>query len=210
MAKRSYLITLLLIPVFVLSGCKYNTPEGYSEKHHPYEELVEYAKSIDPDATVTDDPETVNELYREFKIYPAVIKGVNCSVASASRSVYDSTWGEFAKTFYRMDTDYDYYIIRDVVAKYPILGVICDDSVTHRFHLNDIVYTEITADSLTEQDLDTIFEEYTKCCKELEGYDLRKSFWCDISVGDNKYRFKEPTSEDKQKTIDRMRSNGDL
>jgi predicted small secreted protein len=210
MVKRSYLITLLLIPVFVLSGCKYNTPEGYSEKHHPYEELVEYAKSIDPDATVTDAPETVEEEYREFMIYPAVIKGVKCSVASASRSIYDSTWGEFAKRYYRMDTDYDYYFIRDMVSKYPVLGVIGEESVSNRFQVNDIVYTEINKDTITEQELDAIYEEYVKCKKELEGYDLRKKYWCEIVTGGHRYRFKTTVLEDKQKEIDRMRSNGDL
>ena len=46
----------LLAALILLSAtsCTYNPPYGYTEKHHSYEEILEFARSIDPNVTVSE------------------------------------------------------------------------------------------------------------------------------------------------------------
>ena len=48
---------VMLFVLTVLSGCSYDVPEGYKKQLHSYEEAVEYAKNIDPEATVSSECE---------------------------------------------------------------------------------------------------------------------------------------------------------
>lgn len=193
----------------LISGCTWNPPEGYTEKHHSYEELVEYARSIDPDATVSDDPEDVKDDYWEYRIYPAVINGMECSVASTSDVVYDSL-GEFGKIYYKMDTDYDYYIISDVLNDYPELGTIYDDSESMRFQVNDVIVSGIEVDSITQDELDELWDAYKRINSELEQYDLRKTFWLKIAFPDGDSYFKETSEQYYQDKIGRLKESGKL
>ena len=206
--KRILLFSAVFI-VFILSGCGYKPPEGYTKKNHTYEELVVFAKSIDSDATVSDNPKDFEEDHRTYRVYPAVINGKECNVASTSRAIYDSS-GESSKTYYRMDTDYDYYVICDVVEEYPDLGIVVDDSVSNRFHANDVISSEIEVSEISSQKLDELFEEYQKCCSELKGFSLRKKYWLQISINGKSYYFTEPTDEEKQKIYDKMVDDGVL
>ena len=52
--SRILLLTVILAAL-TLSGCTYHPPEGYTEKHHTYEEVLAYAKTLDPDATVSEE-----------------------------------------------------------------------------------------------------------------------------------------------------------
>ena len=117
------LFTVAVLMSLMLTGCRYDVPEGYTSKHHTYAEAVEYAKNIDPDATVSEDSKDINENYRDYRIWPAVINGKECSVASISVNIYNQGWaaGEFSKRYYRMDTDYDYFVINDVLKEHPDL-----------------------------------------------------------------------------------------
>lgn len=208
--KRICLLFAVILFIILLTGCGYKPPEGYTKKNHTYEELVGYAKSIDPDSTVSDNPKDVEENHRTYRIYPAVINGKDCSVASTSREIYDDSLGEFSKTYYRMDTDYDYYVICDVLGKYPALGTVMDDSVSNRFHVNDVISSEIDVSDISSQKLDELFGEYRNCCLELEGFSLRKKYWLNININDMSYYFTEPTDEEKQKVYDKMVDDGVL
>ena len=198
----------ILICASVLSGCKYEPPEGYTKNHHTYNDLLEYAKSIDPNASVTDDPKDVNDEYWIYRVYPAVINGIECNVVSRSDVVYDSTWGEFGKKYYKMDTDYDYYIVNELLSKYPDLGTLKDDSESTRFQVNDILYTTITENEMSSEKLESLFKEYVSINEELEEYPIHKSYWVDIYVNDHHYRFTSPTAEEKQKVYDKMVEDG--
>ena len=199
--KRICLLFAVILFIILLTGCGYKPPEGYTKKNHTYE---------DPDATVSDNPKDVEENHRTYRIYPAVINGKDCSVASTSREIYDDSLGEFSKTYYRMDTDYDYYVICDVVEEYPDLGIVVDDSVSNRFHANDVISSEIEVSEISSQKLDELFEEYQKCCSELKGFSLRKKYWLQISINGKSYYFTEPTDDEKQKVYDKMVDDGVL
>lgn len=207
---KKILVMPLLAVSLLLSACRYDIPEGYTKKHHSYEELVEYAKAIDPDATVTDDPRYEVYQYRDYIIYPAKIGGIPCSVASISVPVYDSDMGEFAKTFYRMDTDYDYYLLREVLKKYPLLGEEKNDDLVARFNVSGFLRSCVTVDNMTEEKLDEIFEEYEKCSKELSTYSMRKAHWMQITVGKYNFYFNNTSDESKQRVIRQMTRDGVL
>lgn len=207
---KKIMVMPLLAVALLLSACRYDPPEGYTKKHHTYDELVEYAQSIDPDATVEDEPRQELYEYRNYVIYPAKIGGIECSVASISVPVYDSDWGEFAKIYYRMDTDYDFYLLKQVLEKYPLLGSPLDDDLVARFNVGGFLRSCVTIDNMTEEKLEQIFEEFDKCRKELSGYSMRKSFRMQIAVGKKSYFFTETTDEAKQKVIDDMTKDGIL
>ena len=207
--KRICAVSLCVIPL-ALSACwyRYDPPEGYTKKHHTYDELVEYAQSIDPDATVEDEPRDEYYKYRDYVIYPAKIGGIECSVASISVPVYDSDWGEFAKTYYRMDTDYDFYVIKEVLTKYPDLGTPENDDLQARFNVNGVLRSTAEFSKMSEAKLDEIFEEFKNCKKELESYPLHKKHWLDIKVDGSSHNVSEPTEEQKQKVKEKMAKYG--
>lgn len=203
-----FLLCMAALCVFLSAGCRYDPPEGYTSKHHTYEELVEFAKQIDPNAEVTNTPEVTNEDYREFIIYPAVINGYKCCVASHSRNIYDSDLGEFAKWFYRMDTDYDYYVILDVLKDHPRLGSIEKSDISMRFQVNDVISSTVSVSSMTEQEFEDLYKEFESMRKDLEKYSLRKSYWLQMKAGDSKYYFSDTTSEGKLKVYEKMAADG--
>ena len=117
-------VAVVMISVLtVLSGCSYDVPEGYKKELHSYEEAVEYAKEIDPDATVSAECEETELQTVKFRVWPAVIEGRECSVCSMGANVYNNGWaaGEFPIRYYRLDTDYDYYIISEILKSHPDL-----------------------------------------------------------------------------------------
>lgn len=178
------LFTVAVLMSLMLTGCRYDVPEGYTSKHHTYAEAVEYAKNIDPDATVSEDSKDINENYRDYRIWPAVINGKECSVASISVNIYNQGWaaGEFSKRYYRMDTDYDYFVINDVLKEYPDLGQV-ESNLQDRYEQNDHLYGVITLDGITEDKLVELWDEHNKVNKELAKYGLHKSYRIRIKIG---------------------------
>lgn len=212
MGKNDVLKKILAMPLLVaallLCSCRYDPPEGYTKKHHTYDELVEYAQSIDPDATVEDEPRDENYKYRDYVIYPAKIGGIECSVASISVPVYDSDWGEFAKFYYRMDTDYDFYVIKEVLKKYPDLGTLENDDLQARFNVGGFIRSTAEFSKMSEAKLDEIFDEFKRCKEDLGSYPLHKKHWLDIKVDGSSHYVSEPTEEQKQKVKEKMAKYG--
>ena len=114
-------------------------PAGYTDKHHSYEEALSFAKSIDPDATVTNRPSDLQDRYNwKIREWDAVINGVECHVASVEELVYNSDIfpGKFVKVFYRMDTDYDYTVVTSITSeKYPEWSA--DADTRSKYYQND-------------------------------------------------------------------------
>ena len=53
---KSLVLFILAILIFTMStSCGYNPPDGYTKKHHTYEEILDFAKSLDPNATVSEE-----------------------------------------------------------------------------------------------------------------------------------------------------------
>ena len=177
--KNAIVIIMIVAMSLCITSCSYNPPEGYTKEHHTYEDMVEYAKSIDSKATVEETSSVVKDEYDiEYIVWDAVIRGVNCRVASIPQNVYNDGFlaGEFASTFYRMDTDYDYSVMQKIIAdKYPTWNLI--DEEGHRFHPNNFLLVEKNIGEyrmLSDDELEQVLVEAQSINKEYEAVSLNK------------------------------------
>lgn len=177
--KNALVIIMIVAMSLCTASCSYNPPEGYTKEHHTYEDMVEYAKSIDSKATVEETSSVVKDEYDiEYIVWDAVIRGVNCRVASIPQNVYNDGFcaGEFARTFYRMDTDYDYLVMEKLLAdKYPTWNLIDDEG--HRFHPNNFLLVDNNIGEyrmLNDDELEQVWEEASSINKEYEAVALNK------------------------------------
>jgi len=129
--KKTLSVLLCIIFILCLSGCTYDPPDGWTKIHHTYAEVLSFARTIDPNATVSEEyNDTVDEYDWEFREWDAIINGVECHMASVSDWVWNSGFlaGEFVKTYYRIDTDYDYLLLQEIVSgKQPNWDMKYDD-----------------------------------------------------------------------------------
>ena len=121
--KKKISVFLCLIVILCLSACSYHPPEGWTKKHHTYDEVFAYARSIDPNAVVAEEySDCEDQNGWVFREWDAEINGVDCHVSSVSDWVSSEGFGagEFGKTYYRIDTDYDYTILNRILSEhYP-------------------------------------------------------------------------------------------
>ena len=143
MKKKSILLFLTL--AICLSACTFHPPDGWTKRHHSYKEVLAYAKSIDPNATVAKEyTNTLDEYGWEYREWNAVINGIDCHVSSVSDRVWNDglAAGEFVKMYYRLDTDYDYLVMQSILSeKYP--GWIMSDGIYSRYH-NSTLYIKLS------------------------------------------------------------------
>ena len=209
---KRILSVCVLLAALIMTACGYHAPEGYTKEHHTLAEIEEYAKALDPQATVSDEYQDLSEDNREFRIWPAVIDEISCNVASASANVYNDgvAGGEFSRTYYLIDTDYDYYRIEKTLGDHPELGEIKEDNAFNRFQVNDVISSEVTADSLNTQQLESLWDSYCKMNDALSAYPLHKSYWLEIIVAGKKYYFTGTAQEDFEDVRGRMKEDGVL
>lgn len=145
----------------MLSGCMYYRPaEGYTKEHQSYEAALEYAKNIDPDAVVYEEyVDTEDEYGHMYREWDAVIKGVECHVASRWVWVWNegALAGEFCKTFYRMDTDYDFCIMKSIVLEMEPEWM-PEETIGNRYPLNDIIALhKAFVKRMTDDELEAVY-----------------------------------------------------
>ena len=114
--KKIYLIFVMLFMLMFIASCSYNPPVGATEKHHTYEEVLEYAKKLDPNAIVNDEYEDTkldNVMADEYREWNAIINGIECHVASTPIVVFNEgvLGGEFPKKYFVVNTDYNFYLL---------------------------------------------------------------------------------------------------
>ena len=121
--KKRFSVFLCLIVVLCLSACSYHPPEGWTRRHHTYNEVNAFAESIDPNAVVAEAySDCVDKNGWIFREWDAEINGVDCHVASVSAWVWNEGFGpvEWPRKYYRIDTDYDYTILNQILSEdYP-------------------------------------------------------------------------------------------
>lgn len=160
-----------------LSACTYNPPEGWTKKHHTYEEVLTFAKSIDPNATVAEEySDTVDEndwQDWQFREWDAVINGVHCHVASVSDWVWNEGFaaGEFVKVYYRIDTDYDYTIMQNILLEnFPDWK--CREGMRNKYHSNDdMLFAELTLTEyrmMSDKELERVWQTACEIREEFE------------------------------------------
>ncbi len=184
--SRILLLTVILAAL-TLSGCTYDPPEGYTEKHHTYEEVLAYAKTLDPDATVSEEytDTTIDDWDRSFREWPAVINGIECHVSSVGDMIFNGGFaaGEFARQYFYIDTDYDYLLLEEIVKeKQPDWSMKSDD-ISSRYNWNHILVVQTSYSDerqLTDEELEIAWQEALEIHEEYSKYPVRKQNWFDV------------------------------
>ena len=183
--KKILSIILCLSFVCCLSACSYNPPEGYTEEYHTYEEILEFAKSLDPNATVSKEytDTSIEAWNRKFREYPAIINEIECHVSSVGDLVWSDGFlarGEFAvpKQYYVIDTDYDYLALKQIVADNQPQWSMNNDDIGTRYNWNNIVSVYITpnkSEQLSDEELDIVWQQAKEIYSAYTNLPIRKS-----------------------------------
>lgn len=136
--KKIYLIFVMLFMLMFITSCSYNPPVGATEKHHTYEEVLEYAKTIDPNATVNDEYEDTkldNVMADEYREWNAIINGIECHVASTPIVLFNNgiAGGEFGKKYFVLNTDYNFYLLKSIIESKYLDFTIVEDDISDRY-----------------------------------------------------------------------------
>lgn len=171
--KRIYLIFVMLFILMFITSCSYNPPVGATEKHHTYEEVLEYAKKLDSTAIVNDeykDTKLENVMADEYREWNAIINGIECHVASTPIILLNDgiAGGEFGKKYFVLNTDYNFYLLKSIIESKYLDFTIVEDDIADRY--NDyICFTTLknNESQLTVDELNfllstarSIYEEY--------------------------------------------------
>ena len=166
--------------VFSLSSCYYNPPDNFKKEFHNYEECLMLAKSIDPDAVVSEEYVNIpiNEAWgfvaREWN---AVIYGVECHVASVP-TLYGNSGifpGEFPTTYYVPDTDYDFFVIQSIVREKEPLWHLYGDFARIRYDDKFVICiaTENSVE-LSDEELNVVLQSIFEIYSEYIEFNIRK------------------------------------
>ena len=186
-----YAILILLAALFLVSAasCTYYPPEGYTKTHHTYEEILAFAQSIDPNATVskTYTDTQIDELNRNFREWDAVINGIECHVSSVGDMVWNSGFlaGEFARQYYVIDTDYDYLVLQKIVSeKQPGWEMEYTDigSIYNWNHLLSVKTPYKENRELSADELEIAWEKAFEIYLEYSSNPVRKEAWFPVSI----------------------------
>ena len=194
-------------------------PEGFTESHHSYDEMLEFARTIDPDATVsetyTDHRKNDNQTIREW---PATINGIECVVASTPEMFLDKKGSAFTRIAFGMDTDYDQIAIGMVLENYPELGEVYEQRFTYSVnavsadgsgntddvvidHPRTSVRSVIILDSIDEETFDKIWDSYVKAYQDYASYNPTRGYAVTIKLSDGGYHYLDNTSEEEYQSV---------
>ena len=221
--KKLLALILCLIAVLSFSACSYNPPEGYSKSKHEYEEILKYAKEIDPDATVSENYTDTEQPYRSRREHPAVINGIECHVASVSVLVSNDGIfaGEFPQTYYRIDTDYDYLILQQVIEKNQPEWTMPKYSYPDSDFFMILINTEKN-EELSDEELDLVLQDIDAVHSLYNSFNVRKALMFglpspiphyengELVVKDNYSYLNDFTQEGRAEFIARYRKNWSL
>ena len=178
LSRTLKIFATVLTVVTLLTACIYYPPDGYTEEHHTYEEACDFAMSIDSDAAVSKEyTDSISDSWSlDFREWNAVINGVDCHVTSAGDLVWNRgiLGGEFPKQFYRVDTDYDYYILKSVLEEKESEWKIARMDIYARYNTDKMIFLKnpsLEERRLTEDELDAFFNEV---CEIEESYRIKK------------------------------------
>lgn len=136
--KKIYLIFVMLFMLMFIASCSYSPSVGATEKHHTYEEVLEYAKTIDLNANVNDeykDTKLENVVADEYREWNAIVNGIECHVASTPIIVMNQgvAGGEFGKKYFVVNTDYNFYLLKSIIESSYLDFTIIEDDIADRY-----------------------------------------------------------------------------
>ena len=181
-------------------------PEGCTPKHHSYEDMLEYARTIDPDATVSEDYTDTEYLSgKTIREWAAVINGIECHVASIPGHYLAKANSSFIQVGYSMSSDYSYTILGKVMENYPELGV-WDGSAeinraAYRCYVSGPTLSVVIPDGPVDREaFDELWRSYVSASREYEAYGPDREFYLEIRMTDYDGVFIRGTGEDQYKS----------
>ena len=175
------LILTLMISFTCLTSCVYDPPEGYTKKHHTYDEILEFALSLDPNAEVSEiyTDTQIDEWNRCFREWDAVINGIPCHVSSVGDMVWNTgiCAGEFVKQYYVIDTDYDYLLLKKIVSEKQPEWKMAASDIGARYSWHDILGVDTNYKEkrqLSVEELENVWVEALEIYNEYNSYPVRK------------------------------------
>ena len=184
--KKIYLIFVMLFMLMFITSCSYNPPVGATEKHHTYEEVLEYAKTIDPNATVNDEYEDTkleNMMADEYREWNAIINGIECHVASTPIVLFNDgiAGGEFGKKYFVVNTDYNFYLLKSIIeSKYLDFTIVEDDIADRYTDYIGFAPLKNNENQLTVDELNLLLSSVRSIYEE---YNLKATEGKNISIG---------------------------
>ena len=184
--KKIYLIFVMLFMLMFITSCSYNPPVGATEKHHTYEEVLEYAKTIDPNATVNDEYEDTkldNVMADEYREWNAIINGIECHVASTPIVLFNDgvAGGEFGKKYFVLNTDYNFYLLKSIIeSKYLDFTIVEDDIADRYTDYIGFAPLKNNENQLTVDELNLLLSSARSIYEE---YNLKATEGKNISIG---------------------------
>lgn len=184
--KKIYLIFVMLFMLMFITSCSYNPPVGATEKHHTYEEVLEYAKTIDPNATVNDEYEDTkleNMMADEYREWNAIINGIECHVASTPIVLLNDgiAGGEFGKKYFVVNTDYNFYLLKSIIeSKYLDFTIVEDDIADRYTDYIGFAPLKNNENQLTVDELNLLLSSVRSIYEE---YNLKATEGKNISIG---------------------------
>lgn len=184
--KKIYLIFVMLFMLMFITSCSYNPPVGATEKHHTYEEVLEYAKRIDPNATVNDEYEDTkleNVMADEYREWNAIINEIECHVASTPIALFNNgiAGGEFGKKYFVLNTDYNFYLLKSIIESKYLDFTIVEDDISDRY-TDYICFAPLknNENQLTVDELNLLLSSSRSIYEE---YNLKSTEGKNISIG---------------------------
>ena len=130
--KKILASILMVCAVVSMSGCEYNIPENSQGKHYDYEAVLQYAKNMDPNVRINEyQKREIEEYGHDYREYDVVIHGVKCHVTSVELRAYNHGFlagFDWSKGYYLLDTDYGYYVLKDILKEEQPMWVLEDFS----------------------------------------------------------------------------------
>jgi hypothetical protein len=85
--------------------------------------------------------------------------------------------GEFARQYYVIDTDYDYYLLEKITKEKQPTWHMRSDDLSEKYNWNGMVFVETDCSGntkLSEEELETIWQQAYEIYKEYSKYPVRK------------------------------------
>ena len=180
------LLFLLIMGIALFPG-SYHPPEGYTKEHHTYEEILEFAKKLDSDATVLNEyVDTFDDGWnRNYREYPAIINGIECHVSSVGDMVWDDYIGEFFKQYYVIDTDYDYLALKQILAELQPQWTMTYTDIGGRYNWNNVVSVSVItgkSEMMTDKELEDVWQQAEEIHSVYNALPTRKTIYFGMTV----------------------------
>ena len=207
MKKIIRILFAITVTAAFLCGCGH-LPDGYAAKQHTYDEALEYVKFLDENATVDETYQDTEQAPKTYRIWPAVISGEKCSIASVGTPMRVSRIFSTEKMGYTLETDYDTCVLKKLITNYPELGKVKDSDLVRFDSYN--VFSEIKLTSATEEELKSLWEQYRKLNDEYNEYLTGKTYYLVMKYNNRRYFFTDEIENEYHEVYEEIQNDAKI